>query len=91
LAGAAYGAFYFRTGLSLGRLAPEGGSLPRLKMPRFRKPQLKVHDPEEYEDQLSEEVDRILAKIQAQGQDSLTAKERRALERASRRYQQKHR
>lgn len=95
LAGAAYGAFYYRTGWSLGRLAPEGGgsfpSLKSLKMPRFRKPQLKVHDPEEYEDQLSEEVDRILAKIQAQGQDSLTAKERRALERASRRYQQKHR
>ena len=88
LAGAAYGFVYFRTGWSFLSLQPGGG---RFSIPKFRKTKLKVHEPEEYEDAMSAEVDQILAKIQEQGQDSLTAKERRTLERASRRYQQKHR
>jgi len=86
LAGAAYGFLFFKTGWSLGSLWP---SQKRLK--RFRGPQLKVHDPDEVEENFSDQVDEILKKIQDQGQDSLTAKERKILEQASRRYQQKHR
>jgi membrane associated rhomboid family serine protease len=87
IGGAIYALLYWQTGLSLGRLIPSGLSLASLK----RGPKLKVHDPDEYEEAMSSEVDDILRKIKEQGQESLTAKERRILERASRRYQQKHR
>ena len=40
-------------------------------------------------DPTGEEVDRILAKIHSQGESSLTRKERRTLENASRQYQEK--
>jgi hypothetical protein len=50
-----------------------------------------VHDPDQYEETMSQKVDEILKKINEKGQDSLTARERRTLEEASRRYQQKHR
>ncbi len=43
------------------------------------------------EDRLAEEVDRILAKISRHGESSLTAKERRTLEEASRQYQRRRR
>lgn len=87
LAGAAYGFAYYRTGWTLAMLLPGTFSLKSLK----RRPKLRVHDPDEHEEAISQQVDEILRKIQEQGQDSLTAKERRTLERASRRYQQKHR
>lgn len=87
LAGAAYGFFYFRTRLSLGNLFSGRFSLGRLK-PR---PRIRIHDPEERDEAMNEEVDKILRKIKEGGKDSLTAKERRILEKASRRYQQKHR
>ncbi len=88
LAGGAYGWIFYKTGWTLAFWTPTRGSF---KMPRFRKPKLRIHDPDEMEDALGEEVDQILRKIAEHGQDSLTAKERRTLERASRRYQQKHR
>jgi membrane associated rhomboid family serine protease len=53
-----------------------------------RKPQLRVHHPDP-EEALGEQVDRILEKIQTQGQDSLTRSERKILEKASRQYQQR--
>ena len=87
LAGAVYGFIYFSTGWSLGRLLPRRFSLKSLK-PR---PKLRVHEPDEKEDKVSQQVDEILRKIQTHGQDSLTKKERQILEDASRRYQQKHR
>lgn len=87
LAGAAYAWVFYKTGWSFDSLTPS--RLPSWKS--LRKPKLKLHDPEDFEDTMSQEVDEILKKIQEQGQDSLTAKERRTLERASRRYQQKHR
>ena len=68
-------------------MLPRNFSLKSLKP----KPRLRVHDPDEYEEEVGQQVDEILRKIQEQGQDSLTAKERRILEQASRRYQQKHR
>jgi membrane associated rhomboid family serine protease len=86
LAGAAYGFLYFKTNWTLGSLWPSSA-----KFSRMRAPKLKVHDPDEVEENFSEQVDEILKKIQDHGQDSLTAKERKILEQASRRYQQKHR
>ena len=52
-----------------------------------------MHEPDEPDepDDLSRQVDAILEKIQREGQDSLTWRERRLLERASREYQQKRR
>jgi hypothetical protein len=86
LSGAAYGLLFFYTQWTLGSLWPSGFSLKRMRAPK-----LKVHDPEAAEESMTEQVDRILEKIQQQGQDSLTAKEKKILEQASRRYQQKHR
>lgn len=99
LVGAAFAFLYYRFGWNLGRLTPSGFSLAWLK-PR---PRLRVHDPGEAgedeesrpaaddEQTLSEEVDRILEKIHQQGESSLTRRERRILEDASRRYQQRRR
>jgi len=88
LGGAVYGFIYLRTGWNLSRLIPQGFSLKKAIKPR---PRLRVHEPEEVEDQIDRQVDEILRKIREEGQDSLTAKERQVLEQASRRYQQKHR
>jgi len=88
LAGAAFALAYFRFRWNFGRLV-EG----RFSMPRFRRrPKLRLHDPEQdTTPDLNEEVDRILAKIHRQGEESLTRKERRTLETASRQYQKKRR
>jgi membrane associated rhomboid family serine protease len=86
LAGAAFAFLYYYTGWNLGRWVPNGFSLGALK-PR---PKLRVHEPD-HEESLSDQVDRILEKISRDGEDSLTAQERRALEDASRRYQQRRR
>jgi hypothetical protein len=65
------------------------------RFPRFRKSVrawrsgLKVVRPPERQNTADDEVDRILAKISDQGVDSLTDKEKRALERASQRYRQR--
>lgn len=82
LGGALYGWFFFLTGWTLGSwFGPLIGGLPKMK-----RPPLRVHEPEE-EDATDLEVDRILAKIQEQGRESLTWRERRILEKASREYQ----
>lgn len=102
LVGAAFAYLYFRLGWNLGRLTPAGF---RLRLPRAaRRPRLRVHDPDadadfdpdadadsapSPDDELTEEVDRILAKIHRQGEASLTRKERRTLETASREYQRR--
>jgi membrane associated rhomboid family serine protease len=89
LAGIAFAAAYFYFGWNLSRL---GGrvSLDWLK----RRPKLRVRDPDRdddaHADNLGQEVDRILEKIHLHGEASLTKKERRTLEAASREYQ-KHR
>lgn len=96
LAGAAFAFLYYRFHWNLGTWVPGGFSLSWFK-PR---PRLRVHDPDQdVEDDreaenaraLSEEVDRILEKIHQQGEASLTRRERRTLESASRQYQQRRR
>ena len=87
LGGALYGLMYYKLGWQLSRYWPS-----KLAMPKFpgTGPKLRVHDPEDAEeDSLSQQVDRILEKIQREGQDSLTWKERRTLEKASKQYQEK--
>jgi membrane associated rhomboid family serine protease len=87
LGGAACGFLFYKTGFHLGSLIPR-----RLSLPSFqRKPPLRVHRPAQQEEQLSAQADAILEKIGREGQDSLTAHERRVLEEYSRRMQQKRR
>ena len=84
LGGALFALLYYQSGMRLERLLPSGAMLQGLKP----KPKLKVHDPESAEE-TDEAVDEILKKIQAQGRDSLTRRERRILEEASREYQKR--
>ncbi|NOZ40338.1 MAG: rhomboid family intramembrane serine protease [Planctomycetes bacterium] len=89
LGGALFAYLYFKQGWKLGNMTPTGWSLPSPK----RRPKLRVHDPGENKPEAESEtdkiVDEILKKIQAQGQDSLTRRERRILEKASKEYQRK--
>jgi membrane associated rhomboid family serine protease len=85
LAGAAFGALYYHFNWNFSSRFT-GFQLPSLR----RRPKLRVHEPEEdEEDEISVKVVAILQKIQDHGQDSLTWNERRILEKASRRYQEK--
>jgi FAD/FMN-containing dehydrogenase len=88
LGGALYGLAYYKLGWRLSQFWPSNLALPKIP---GAGPKLRVHDPEgdDAEDELGQQVDRILEKIQQQGQDSLTWKERRTLERASKQYQEK--
>jgi len=85
LGGAIFAVLYYKFGWKLGQYAPAGVSLPRLR----RGPKLRVHDPMEEESETETRVDEILRKIQQHGQESLTRRERRILEQASRDYQRK--
>lgn len=93
LAGAGFAFLYYRFHWNLGAWVPGNFSSAWFK-PR---PRLRVHDPDQEDDDreaadaqaLSEEVDRILEKIHQQGESSLTRRERRTLENASRQYQQR--
>ena len=67
LAGGAFGMLYYQM----------KWSFAKLKMPRGTK--VKVHHPEDGDDKLQSEADRILAKIAESGEASLTGKERRTL------------
>ncbi len=87
LSGAAMAFMYYISGVRLTALAAGSFSLRRLP----RSPRLKIHDPEKRDRDLQQQVDDILRKIQQEGQESLTRAEKRTLEEASRRYQQKHR
>lgn len=85
LAGAALAFAYRAAGWNFGRLVPA-----RFSWRRFRlRPKLRIHKPAEREQDLSAQVDRILEKISREGEASLTKQERRTLEDASRRYQQR--
>ena len=91
LGGAAFALLYHYRGWRLSRWAPGEWSMPSFK----RRPKLRVHR-EEYEDDrdeptssFDEDVNRVLAKISEQGQDSLTRKERRLLEQASQEYKRR--
>jgi len=96
LIGAALALLYFRARWNFGRLWPRRISWPwHWSWPRSG-PRFRVHDPDPddagpQDQELSAEVDRILEKIHREGEASLTARERRTLEDASRRYQEKRR
>jgi rhomboid family protein len=87
LGGALFGFLYYRWGGRLERWLPSGSFRLNLR----RKPKLRVVDDTAYnqEEETDERVDEILRKIQEHGQDSLTWRERRILEKASREYQKK--
>lgn len=94
LSGAAFAFLYFRLRWNFSRFT-DGWSLARWS----RRPRLRVHEPDRgeaaedhnEEQELSAEVDRILEKIHRQGEGSLTRRERRTLENASREYQRRRR
>lgn len=89
LGGAIFAFVYFRWGLRLERWMPTGTWLRGLGSRR----RLKVHDPRDDDEQeeADDRLDDILRKIQEHGQESLTWRERRILEQASREYQKKRR
>jgi len=89
LAGMAFGLLYFQTGMNFGRFAP--GGMPNFKRILRFKPRLKLHDPEKESSNLTAQVDVILEKISREGEGSLSRSERRTLEEASRKYQQRRR
>lgn len=99
LGGALMGFIFYTTGWTLATPLPTQFSLKGVKR-RINRPKLKIHQPREaknddggYEDENMEaQVDAILAKISEQGQDSLTKKEKKILEAASRKAKerQKH-
>ncbi|HXT60616.1 MAG TPA: rhomboid family intramembrane serine protease [Pirellulales bacterium] len=92
LGGAVFAFIYYKTGWNFGRWLPSAPSWKSLSWKGLKgRPKLRVHKPAAREQDLGQEVDRILEKISAQGESSLTAAERRTLEEASRRYQQKRR
>jgi membrane associated rhomboid family serine protease len=92
LIGAGLALAYWRFRWNFGRL-PGMDELRRL----FRSPQrwfkprppIKVHDPEQYYDDLDAEADRLLEKVAQHGLSSLNDRERRTLEDYSRRTRQK--
>jgi membrane associated rhomboid family serine protease len=86
LGGALFAFIYYRTGMRLSSFVPR--RLSDLRIPAFR-PKLRVHDPDKDARDLNRQVDAILEKIHREGEASLTKKERKTLEEASRRYQQR--
>ena len=95
LGGALFGYLYYRNHWRITNWLPEGLLAGDFKMPSFkRRPKLKIHTEEEEQetaDPLEDQIDRILRKIKAKGQDSLTREEQNLLQKASKRYQQKNR
>ncbi len=90
LGGALFGFLYYRFGWRVSNWLPGSFSLPKVG----GKSKLRIHDPEDKpsedrDSKTDQRVDDILKKIQEQGQDSLTWRERRVLEKASQEYQKK--
>jgi membrane associated rhomboid family serine protease len=86
LGGAAFGYFYYRGSWRIfplfGSLASPVATLKSRWRNRRRKQQLQIFEPND--DELQQELDRILAKIKAEGEAGLSREERATLERASR-------
>ncbi|MEO1618988.1 MAG: rhomboid family intramembrane serine protease, partial [Planctomycetota bacterium] len=87
LAGIAFAFLYVKLGWSFSRLDFSGyqKSIER----SVRRTKLKLHDPDTKLHKENQEVDQILAKIHASGEQSLTRAERRTLEAHSRRQREK--
>ncbi len=89
LAGALFGFLYVRRGWSFQWLDLTNlDEIPARLRRRSRRAKLKLHDPEKKIREEEREADRILAKIHQSGESSLTAGERRTLEKYSRRKRQ---
>ncbi|HJS08458.1 MAG TPA: rhomboid family intramembrane serine protease [Pirellulales bacterium] len=86
IGGALFAIGYLKSGWRLSRWLPDS-----LNIPKFgRRPKLRVLDPDDDGDSETDlAVDDILRKIQDHGQDSLTRRERRILQKASQKYQKK--
>ena len=90
LAGTAFGLLYYFRKWNLGWLDfSKLTSIRENVSHRSRRMKLKVHDPDKKMREEAEEADRILAKIHADGEDSLTRAERKLLENYSRRQRNK--
>jgi membrane associated rhomboid family serine protease len=87
LGGAAFGFIYYKWGLRLEGWLPNVSWRGGLR----RRPKLRVVDADltDNNNTTDRRVDEILQKIQEQGQDSLTSRERKILEEASREYQRR--
>lgn len=84
IVGIVFAAVYFYSGMNFGRWL-QVLNLARLKR-RLAGTSLKLHDPDKETETLereAQEADRILQKIYERGQDSLTAKEKRFMEKYS--------
>ncbi|MBX9790036.1 MAG: rhomboid family intramembrane serine protease [Pirellulales bacterium] len=93
LGGAAYGWLFYRTQWSFGSIVPAlplGKAGRKLSWPA-RRPKLRLHEEPADEPNWQQEVDEVLAKISREGEASLTPAERRKLEDASRRFQERRR
>lgn len=90
LGGAAFAVLYWSSGINFGRLFGlqhlTGWTARLAKGPQ---PDLKIHDPEQYYDDLDAEADRVLEKLHRDGESSLSPRERRVLEDYARRMRQK--
>ncbi len=84
LGGALFGFLYYKFHWRISRFTDSILSSNRFKFPS-RGPKLKIYS-EESSEELDSEVDRILKKINEQGEASLTSKERKTLKNASERY-----
>ena len=92
LTGAAFALAYWGLGWNFSRLpgmASLGQMARSLRKAVQPKPDLRVHDPEAYYEDLDEEADKLLEKVNRLGESSLTARERKMLEAYSRRMRQK--
>jgi membrane associated rhomboid family serine protease len=92
LFGAAFALGYWYFGWNFGQLpglAEVGRLIKSPKKWMQPRPNLKVHDPEQYYEDLDVEADRILDKLHREGEASLTPQEKRTLEDYSRRMRQK--
>jgi hypothetical protein len=88
LTGIAFAFLYFRFHWHLGNMFGRWFRVPQF----LTRPRLRVHRPADGDLEpldMSEEVDRILDKIHQHGEGSLTTKERRMLEIASKEYQKR--
>ena len=88
LGGAAFAFLYHQFGW---RLTSVGSQLSAWATRMKTRPVLRVHDPDHHEQEMNDEVDQILDKIHREGEASLTRRERRILENASREYQRRRR
>jgi membrane associated rhomboid family serine protease len=90
IGGAAFAFLYLRFGWKISHYVPARG--PWLRMGKWLGgPRLKVHRPDADDESLDKEADQILDKLHRQGEQSLSGRERRVLEKYSRRMREKRR